>query len=111
MRAIIKKSLSSAELSLLVTSALKTPTAIGEAMLVSDLFGVDRTPVLAKIDRPTLVIASGTSQELEAQEKMAARISGSRFEVIQDAGHAVFIDQPEHFDRLLSDFLARVARG
>ena len=32
------------------------------------------------------------------------------FEVIQDAGHAVFIDQPERFDRLLTDFVAAVAQ-
>lgn len=111
MRAIIKRPLSGAELGLLVSGALKTPTAIGEAMLVADLFGVDRTSVLAKIDRPTLVIASALSQELEAQKKMAGGIPGSRFEVIQDAGHAVFVDQPERFDGLVTDFLAGLARG
>jgi non-heme chloroperoxidase len=106
MRAIIKRPLSSGELDALVADALKTPTAIGEAMLVADLFSVDRSTALTKIDRPTLVIASGSSPELEAQKKMMAKLPQGRFEVMQDAGHAVFVDQPEQFDRLLTEFPA-----
>jgi len=30
------------------------------------------------------------------------------FEVVADAGHAVFIDQPEQFNRLLEDFVRKV---
>jgi non-heme chloroperoxidase len=107
MRAIIKKPLSPAELDDLVAAALKTPTAIGEAMLVADLFGIDRTPALAKFDRPTLVIASALSAELEAQKVMAASLPQGHFEIMQDAGHAVFVDQPDQFDRLLAAFLSR----
>jgi microsomal epoxide hydrolase len=110
MRAIIKHPLPAPEFDALVADALKTPTAIGEAMLVADLFGVDRSPALAKFDRPTLVIASGTSQELDAQKAMAAALPHGRIEVMQDAGHAVFVDQPERFDKLLAAFLAQVDR-
>ena len=107
MRAIIKKPLSPADLDDLVAAALKTPTAIGEAMLVADLFGIDRTPALAKFDRPTLVIASASSAELEAQKVMAASLPQGHLEIMQDAGHAVFVDQPDQFDRLLAAFLSR----
>lgn len=109
MRAIIKRPLSDAELARLVSDSLKTPTAIGAAMLVADLFGVDRTPVLAKLDRPALVIASATSGELGAQRAMAARLPQGRIEVVADAGHAVFIDQPERFNAMLRAFLEKLS--
>lgn len=86
-------------------NALNTPPAIGTAMLVADLYSRDRTAVLAKIDRPTLVIASAASFELDAQKQMAARIPHAQFMSVADAGHAVFVDQPERFDALLTKFL------
>ena len=105
MRAIIKRPLGEAELSRLVSDSMKTPTAIGAAMLVQDLFGVDRTPALAKLDRPTLVIAAATSDGLAAQRAMLGRLPQGRIEVIAEAGHAVFIDQPQRFNAILQGFL------
>jgi microsomal epoxide hydrolase len=105
MRAIIKRALSAEAFDRLVTQALQTPTAIGIAMLASDLFGVDRTPALGKFDRPTLVIASAASEELDAQKAMAAKLPQGHFEVIEKAAHAVFIDQPEQFDALVGQFM------
>ena len=106
--AIIRHPLAPAELDRLVKRQLETPPAIGEAMLVADLFGADRTPALAKFDRPTLVIASAYSPELDAQKAMAAAIPHARFEAVEDAGHAVFVDQPARFDALLAGFLAAI---
>jgi hypothetical protein len=37
----------------------ETPTDAGIAVLVSDIFGTDRRPVLSKLDRPAMVIGSG----------------------------------------------------
>lgn len=108
MRAIIKRTLPQQEFDTLVADAMKTPTAIGEAMLIADLFGVDRTSALAKFDRPTLVIASGASRELDEQKSMASALPQGRIEIMQDAAHAVFVDQPERFDRLLATFLVRI---
>jgi non-heme chloroperoxidase len=110
MRAITKRPLTPEERDVLVAEALKTPTAIGEAMLIADLLGVDRTPALAKFNRPTLVIASSSSQELDAQKAMASKLPSGRIEIMENAGHAVFLDQPEQFDRLLSSFLAQIDR-
>lgn len=106
MQAIITRPIGDAEMNRRVDDAMKTPATIGTAMLVADLFGVDRTPALAKFDRPTLVIAAATSPELDAQKSMAAKLPRGRFEVVANAGHALFIDQPEKFDALLSEFLA-----
>ena len=64
--------------------------------------------MLAKIDRPALVIASSASRELDAQKAMASRLTCGAIEVIDGAGHAVFVDQPERFDEVLSAFLRRL---
>ncbi len=89
----------------LVTTGMKTPASIGLSMLVADMFGVNRLPALKKIACPTLIIASAKSEELERQKKIAGEIPGARFEKIEDAAHAVFLDQPERFDGLLERFL------
>ena len=106
IRAIIRRSLSGPEFQNLVDEALKTPTAIGASMLVDDLLGPDRTPALASMKVPTLVIASSSSQELAAQQAMANRLPQGRFEVMKEAGHALFIDQPQRFEAILTSFLA-----
>ncbi len=108
MRFIISRPLPAAEMDRIVAASTQTPPAIGTAMLVADEFGVDRTPTLAKFDRPTLVIAAATSDELDAQKAMAARMPQGRIEIVAGAAHAVFIDQPERFDALLRAFLAQV---
>jgi len=111
MRAITRHPLSPAELEELVSEAMKTPTATGAAMLIDDLYGPDRTQALAKVMVPTQVIASAYSPELEAQRTMAGRIPGARFVVVQDAGHAVFLDQPDRFDELMEAFLDGLPAG
>lgn len=93
----------------LVAQARKTPTSTGLSMLVSDVLTRDRRGVVAKIDKPTLVIASATSGELAAQKQMALDIPQATLQVVEDAGHAVFLDQPEEFSRALAWFLDKLA--
>ena len=106
MGAIISKAQPPGLIDSLVATGMKTPPSTGVAMLVADMFGVDRTAALAKIDCPTLVIASNKSPELAGQQAMAKRIRGAKFETVDEAAHAVFLDQPERFDALLTSFLA-----
>lgn len=109
MRAIIKKPQSDGTIEQLVNTAMKTPPDIGVAMLIADMFGVNRTPALKKIDCPTLIIASAKSDELTRQQTAATQIPHARFEKIEDAGHAVFLDQPDRFDDLLTSFVSKLA--
>lgn len=105
LQAIISRPRSPEQLTQIADEAMKTPSAIGAAMLVSDLLGPDRTGAIAKLDKPALVIAASRSPELEAQRDMASRLPRGRFEVVADTSHAVFIDAPERFDALLASFL------
>jgi non-heme chloroperoxidase len=79
-------------------------------MLVADLFGENRSGALAKINCPTLIIASAKTDELARQQTGATQVRAglalhARFEKIEDGAHAVFLDQPERFDELFKKFL------
>ncbi len=110
MKAIFSKPLSGDELRLRVETAAKTPTSIGIAMLASDMLAVDRRPTLAKFDKPTLIIAASTSSELQEQKDMARRVANGEFVAIDDAGHAVFVDQPERFNDAVAAFLDKLEK-
>jgi len=109
MRAIISKPQTDGTIEELVNAGMKTPADVGVAMLIADMFGVDRTPALKKIDCPTLIIASAKSDELSRQQGAASQISHARFEKIEDAAHAVFLDQSDRFAELLRSFVAKLA--
>jgi microsomal epoxide hydrolase len=108
MRAIISKLQGNDVLKGLVSTGMKTPPDIGVAMLIADMFGSNRTPALKKIECPTLIIASAKSDELARQQAAANQIPHARFEKIEDAAHAVFIDQPDRFDELVKSFIAKL---
>lgn len=109
MRAIISKPQSDGTIEQLVSTGMKTPPDVGVAMLVADMFGVNRTTALKKIDCPTLIIASAKSDELTRQQAAASQIPNARFEKIEDAAHAIFLDQPDRFDDLLKSFVSKLA--
>ena len=109
MQAIISKPQSKGTIEQLVNTGMKTPPDVGVAMLIADMFGVDRTPALKKIECPTLIIASAKSDELSRQQEAANQIPHARFEKIEDAAHAVFLDQPDRFAELLKSFVAKLS--
>jgi non-heme chloroperoxidase len=109
MRAIISKPPSDEVIEQLVSTGMKTPPDIGVAMLIADMFGVNRTPALKKIDCPTLIIASAKSGELARQQAAANQIPRAHLEKVEDAAHAVFVDQPDRFDELIKTFVGNLA--
>lgn len=106
MHAIISTPTPAETFTELDTAAALTPVDTGIAMLVQDLFAVDRRPDLQKFDKPTLVVASGQSPLLENQRDMAKALPHGQFVAVDHAAHAVFFDQPAEFDRLLQAFVA-----
>ncbi len=87
---------------------MHTPVDTGVAMLMADMFQRDRRPTLAKFSVPTLVIASSESPLLEAQREMLKTLPSGEFAAVEEAGHAVFHDQPVKFNTLLAAFLAKI---
>lgn len=64
----------------------------------------DFRPLLSRITVPTF-IATVDSPRLEYMRTMQTKIPNCKLEIFQEAGHALFIDQPEKFNRSLEAFL------
>lgn len=80
-------------------------------MLVTDMFTVDRRPALTKITKPMLIVAAADSPEFDAQGDMKANVANSRFVAMEGVGHAVFADDPEHFNQIVEQFLTTIDRA
>ena len=67
----------------------------------------DHTERLSQIKVPTLILVGREDAitPVADSEKMHAAIDGSQLVVIEHAGHVSNIEQPEQFNRALSDFL------
>jgi len=89
-----------------VTDAmLRTPTNSAMAIWVG-YFVSDFRPALERINKPTLIIAAAGGLCASVCEDMQKRIRGSRLEVMENAGHALFVDDPERFNALLENFIS-----
>jgi len=106
VRSMFRRPQSDEYLARLVDASLRTPAnsafTLGAASTLTD-----NRAALAKIDRPTLIVAAA-GPLIEAFRDMQRRIRGSRLVVVQDAGHALFVDEADQFNRLLEDFLKTV---
>lgn len=108
MERVARKPLPESERQFWIENAAKTPTSTAISILVSDLLTVDRRPALRKFDKPTLVVASSASAELAAQREVAQRIPDAEFLSIEDAGHAVFVDQSASFNSAVAAFIKKL---
>lgn len=106
LRSMFKKPQSDEYLNRLTQAALETPTDTAVALFIG-MFTADNRPALAKVDKPTLiVIAAGESSMQPMYDDMQKRISNSRLEILDGVGHALFVDDAAHFNRVLSEFLS-----
>jgi microsomal epoxide hydrolase len=107
VRSLFRKPHPELDIEAVIAHARQTPPNIGLTMLMMDIFGADRRPALAQIDRPTLVIGSAESSLAEAQKRMADAIAGAEFLLLKGTGHAVFLDEPDLFAQALQRLLNR----
>lgn len=83
--------------------ALKTPTNSAITELYNVLAKGDFTPALTKMDKPVLYICES---RMQAQGKiLQSKLPSARIEVMK-AAHAMFVDDPEHFNQTVTAFLA-----
>jgi len=83
-------------------SSLKTPSGAAISLFF-DLITGNRLPALARISVPTLIV---TTQENQAiGEYMKLKISRSELKVIEEAGHAIFLDKPQAFNQAVESFI------
>ena len=77
---------------------------------ITALMGVDLTPRLAEIDRPTLVIG-GTADliaPIAESRRMARRIPGARLEEVRGGGHMLMLERADLIDDLIVHFARSV---
>ena len=106
VRGLFKRPQSDEYLDGLVGAALRTPASSAFTLGTASVL-TDNRPALAKIDRPTLIVAAA-GPLLDAFRDMQRRIRGSRLVVFQDVGHALFVDEADRFNDLIEEFLKSV---
>ena len=89
-------------------AALTTPTPTAYTLFASAyaLGRRDWRSALTRVDRPVLCV--GTPFMRETADTVRARVPGSEVEIFEHAGHAVFVDEPERFNRTLERFIQRL---
>jgi len=80
-----------------------TPTDAAVALLVG-MHATDYRPALAKNTKPMLICVANSIFTAEMAD-LHKRIPAARYEIFDDAGHALFVDDADRFDALLEDFL------
>lgn len=86
-----------------IQASLSVPTSAAVTLLVGR-DAADYRAVLSKIDKPMLVCAAKTAF-IERVVDMQKQIQGSRLEVFEGAGHALFVDNADQFNTVLDGFL------
>ena len=87
----------------LIQASLRVPTNTAVALLVG-YFVSDYRPVLPKIDKPTVICVEKSSY-MSTIVDMQSKIKGSKLEVFEGDGHALFVDDADKFNALVEDFL------
>lgn len=90
----------------LTSSALKTPTNTVMS-LIYDYLLTDYRTTFPNIKNPTLIITFNAPW-LNLIKEMQRLIPHSQLEIIENAGHALFVDQPQQFNQILEKFLLNV---
>jgi microsomal epoxide hydrolase len=105
IRSMYRKPQSEEYLKKMIDASLATPADTAVALQVG-ILNQDNSKIFGKIDKPTL-LAVATAGLMDFFKKMQAAIPGSKLEVF-DAGHALFVDDADHFNQVMDDFLATV---
>ena len=108
VRAIIKSPQSPEYLAGLTAKALRAPHATGRSLLAIPYPRTFWRAVVYKTRKPLLyAVTAGLKGQAE---NLRRKRKGTSIEVFADAGHALFVDEPERFNAVLDAFLDRTLR-
>lgn len=88
----------------LMAVSLQMPPDLAISDSVSAISRSDWSPAIRKLDRPVLVMCE-TSMKALAADPITAVVPAARVELFEHAGHALFVDDADHFNRTLRAFL------
>ena len=93
----------------IMAASLRTPTNTAVTLGASFAAVGDWRKILPGIDRPLLFVV--TEPQRKQAEGLSTDLPSARVEVFERAGHALFVDEPDRFNRLLEDFLIQAGLG
>ena len=93
----------------IMAASLRTPTNTAVTLGASFAAVGDWRKILSKVDRPLLFVV--TEPQRNQAEGVSADLPAARVEVFERAGHALFVDEPHRFNRLLENFLVQAGLG
>jgi len=108
VRAMYRSEQTDEYLEAMTQAVLATPTNTAVTLLSNLMLmeGRDWRPVVDELDRPVLFVASSQPWAVAEAEMVRERWPEIRVEVFENTGHALFVDKPERFNRVLEEFLA-----
>jgi microsomal epoxide hydrolase len=96
----------------LTRAALSTP-ANAAAIMMADLYFLgptDLRPLLDALDRPVLFVFSSLDWAVAAANEVREGWPKVPVKVMGGASHALFVDKPQEFNRVLEEFLASLPK-
>ncbi|SDC37061.1 3-oxoadipate enol-lactonase [Cupriavidus sp. YR651] len=93
---------------MLLTTPVHGYVGVAQAIVAFDL-----AEAIGRIHCPTLVVAGANDEgaPVAMARSIAEKIHGARLEVLPDAAHLAFIEQPERFHAVFDAFLGNAACG
>ena len=103
VRSMYKKPQPEAYLDKITAASMSVPTNTAVVLIANPAMnGWDMREVLGKIDKPVLY---AVTPGLKSQgEMLKQKLPSARVEVFEDAGHALFVDDAERFNALVTEF-------
>jgi microsomal epoxide hydrolase len=91
--------------------SLKTPTSAAATLMIAAGVGpdTDMRQYFGKIDRPLLY--AGVLAKKAQTDVLKAAVPSARIELLDGAGHALFVDQAQRFNALLDELIVATSRG
>ena len=92
---------------LIIDEGSRTPAAIQGSLTCGLSFLSDYRDILRSVDVPALVCAGADEKwrSVESVEYTAELIPDARFELFEESGHCITIEEPDRFNRVLSEFV------
>jgi microsomal epoxide hydrolase len=85
-------------------ASMQMPADSAVAASVSSVSRADFSAAIKKMDKPVMVVCE-TQLKAMAADPIAALVPTARVELFEDAGHALFVDDAERFNRVLDNFI------
>jgi non-heme chloroperoxidase len=89
--------------------SMKTPTSAAATLMVASAVGpdTDMRQYFARIDKPLLYV--GVLAKKPQTDALKVAVPSARIELLDGAGHALFVDQAERFNTLLEELISMTA--